>query len=77
MSHGVVGHVGVGVEPEVSTGSGQDSGQAEESLQLIIIRVLPTRSTLFINQITDWSVHTLTVTLTTNLHVCDVVLSLD
>ena len=33
VSHGMVGHVGVGVEPEVSTGSGQDSGQAEESLQ--------------------------------------------
>ena len=33
VSHGMVGHVGVGVEPEVSTGSGQDSRQAEESLQ--------------------------------------------
>ena len=33
VSHGMVGHVGVGVEPDVSTGSGQDSRQAEESLQ--------------------------------------------
>ena len=34
VSHGVVGHVGVGVEPEVSAGSGQDSGQAEEGLEV-------------------------------------------
>ena len=33
VSHGMVGHVGMGVEPDVSTGSGQDSRQAEESLQ--------------------------------------------
>ena len=33
VGHGVVGHVGVGVEPDVSTGSGQDSRQAEESLE--------------------------------------------
>ena len=32
VSHGVVGHVGVGVEPDISAGSGQDSGDTEESL---------------------------------------------
>ena len=32
VSHGMVSHVGVSVEPEVSTGGGQESRQAEESL---------------------------------------------
>jgi len=34
MGHGVVSDVGVGVEPEISGGSGQDGGQAEEGLHV-------------------------------------------
>ena len=34
VGHGVVGHVGVGVEAEISGGSGQDGRQAEEGLRL-------------------------------------------
>ena len=33
VSHGVVGHVWVGVEAEVSAGGSQDSGEAEEGLE--------------------------------------------
>ena len=32
VGHGVVGHVGVGVEPDVGAGGGQDSGDTEEGL---------------------------------------------
>jgi len=34
VSHSMVGHVGVSVEPDISGGSGQDSRQAEESLHV-------------------------------------------
>ena len=31
VSHGMVGHVGVSVEPDISGGGGQDSGETEKS----------------------------------------------
>ena len=34
VSHGVVSHVRVGVEADVSAGSGQDSGKTEEGLEM-------------------------------------------